>query len=119
MEITINGKQVTLNFGILFVKKLNDLYYQSEKGIKIGFGLFTVLPNLMAQNVETLAEVIYFAAWNSKNKPTQNEVYAYLEDENTDIEQLFTDVMEALKTSNATKSVAGKLEGAAEQAPKE
>lgn len=102
MEIKIGEKSYQLNFGIMFLRKLDAVHYIEEKGIKIGFGLNTVIPGLIAKDAAVLSEVIYYALWINSNRPTQAQVDDFLEND-TNIEQLFHDVLIELQKSNVTK----------------
>lgn len=103
MEIKINEKTYKLNFGIMFLRKLDAIHYIEEKGIKIGFGLNSVVPGLISRNAATLSEVLYYALWVNNERPTQAQVDEFLE-KDTNIEQLFHDVLIELQKSNVTRS---------------
>lgn len=106
MEIQIKDKTYTLNFGIMFLRKLDSIHYIDQKGIQIGFGLNSVVPGLLQKDAAVLSEVLYFALWTNKDRPTQKEVDEYLETE-ADLDQLFHDVLISLQESNVTKGTMG------------
>ena len=104
MEIKINKTDYLLNFGILFVKKLNALHFIDRDGIQVGVGLASVIPGVLQKDVSVLSEVIYLGLWANKNRPTQAQVDEYLENPETDIDLLFKDVFIKLQESNVTKA---------------
>ena len=117
MEIKINEKTYKLNFGIMFLRKLDAVHYIEEKGIKIGFGLNSVVPGLISRNAATLSEVLYYALWLNKDRPTQAQVDEFLEND-ANVEQLFHEVLIELQKSNVTRSSMKNLKGSLPEADK-
>lgn len=110
MVIEIDGKEYRLNFGIKFIKLMDDLHHSSQAGMNVGMGLNQATISIMSQNVIGLAEILECATWINPNRPTMDQIYAFLENENTDIDKLFKDVEKELKTSNVTKGTVKNLE---------
>lgn len=110
MVITIDGTDYQLNFGIKFIQAMNDLHHVSQSGMNVGMGLNQAVMFIMAQDVIGLAEIIQCAAWINPKRPTRDQIYAYLENEGTDISKLFKKVDKELKNSNVTKGAVKNLE---------
>lgn len=104
MTVKINGKECKLNFGVGFVRDLDQKYFvQGKSGIKFGSGLESRVPMLLSDDVVTLAEFIYLGtARMSEGRPSIQEVDDFI-DSAKNIEELFEQVVEELKKSNACR----------------
>lgn len=107
MELTINGKKYQLNFGVGFVRDLDEKYGMSNQaGFSLGMALTKALPALKAYDPAVLSEVIQCAAEPSVSLA---KVDGLIDDPETDIEKLFTDVLKELSEANAVKLAAKKF----------
>ena len=88
MELTIENKTYNFRFGI---------------------GLETLSPNLLTGNTVTLSDCLFVANRTENPRVTQEQLDNYIDNENTDIDGLFDDVLKELKKSNATKKKAKML----------
>lgn len=102
MQIEINGKEIDLNFGIRFIRELDEKYNLTVAGKKVGVGIEETIPRILMGNVVALEDVIYAATWTEKKRPTLSEMDDFI-DGVEDIEALFNEVIEELKKQNATK----------------
>lgn len=104
MILKINEKECELNFGVGFIRELDEKYFVvSKAGVKFGSGLETKVPMLLAGDVVTLAEFIYMGTSRmEKGRPSSREVDDYI-DSTEDIEGLLKQVVDELKKSNACK----------------
>ena len=107
MELIINEKVYNFKFGIGFVRHLDGKSSIKQDGIQIG--LETLIPNLLTGNTVTLSDCLFVANMTEKPRITQDQLDNYIDDEETNIDSLFDDVLEELKKSNATKKKAEKL----------
>ena len=108
MEIKINGKTQELNFGVKFVRLLDKKMpiVMNVKGMgeqPFGMALTRVVPALKTFDTAVLSDVIYLALWGSKPRPSQEDVDAFIDGDKTDIEKLFSDVIDAMSKSNSVK----------------
>ena len=103
MKLKVGSKNYDLNFGIGFVRNLDKYYGVSVQGMSFGMGLTQALSVLRVYDPDCLSEVLYIATWSDASRPTQEAFDRVLEDDNTDIEKLFDDVVKELATANATK----------------
>ena len=116
MQIEINGKEIDLNFGIRFIRELDEKYNLIVAGKKVGVGIEETIPRILMGNVVALEDVIYAATWTAKKRPTLSEMDDFI-DGVEDIEALFNEVIEELKKQNATKKrTASAVAGMAAQA---
>lgn len=107
MELTINGKKYQLNFGVGFVRTLDEKYGMSNQaGFSLGMALTKALPALKSYDPAVLAEVIQCAAEPALSLA---KVDSLIDDPDTDVEKLFSDVLKELSEANAVKLAAKKL----------
>ena len=70
-------------------------------------------------NVEDLATVLdygnKYAGQSTDERLSRNDIEAYIEDENTDIDRLFEDVLDFLSKANVTKKIVANLLAAVEE----
>ena len=92
MQLTINGKEYELNFGVRFVREMDKNMGAVMHGINFGMGVAKALAGLNAYDAAVLADTIYSATVASKKRPSANEVDDFI-DSNTD-------------SANAVKAVA-------------
>ncbi len=113
MQIKVNGKDVNLNFGVRFIRELDQKagLTLTVQGMKQNFGmaLTKVMPALQSYDVAVLADLLYCAAWDNQDRPSLDDIDAFLDDTNTDIDKLFDDVQEELKSSNAARTATKNL----------
>ena len=103
MQISVNGKNIELNFGIRFVRELDKKFHLTlEGGKRIGTGLEETGPLLFTGDILALEDIIQAAAWGADGTLTQEEMDDYL-DSVEDIDTLFETVLKELKNQNATR----------------
>lgn len=113
MQITIGKKTYNLNFGVRFVRELDKI-----AGVKVntqgvtqsfGMGLTVSMPSLRQYDPATLSDVLYCATWDNKQRPSQNAIDDYIDNDDTDIIKLFDDVTAEMNKANAIKAVMSKM----------
>lgn len=105
-ELTINEKIYQFNFGMGFMREIDPTVTKAIDGIKgkvQNLGLQYAIGGIMDGDVITLADVLIRANKGYEPRLTQKEIESYIENENTDLEALFDDVLGFLKTANVTK----------------
>lgn len=109
MQLTINGKDVQLNFGVGFVREL-DRYYglSNQAGFNLGLGLTKAIPGLKSYDASVLSEVIQCAA---ELNVSLADVDALIDNPKTNVEKLFDEVLKNLEKANAVKLAVKKLKG--------
>ena len=108
MEIKINGKEYELNFGVKFVRLLDKKMpiTMNVRGMgeqPFGMAMTRIVPGLKTFDTAILSDVLYYALWKAKPRPSQDDVDAFIDDDETDIEKLFADVIDAMSKSNSVK----------------
>ena len=118
-EIVIGGVSYTLRFGLGFLREINKRVQMPLDGaptIKNNIGLKYTVGRMMDGSVEDLIDIIYLANKNENPRLTMATIDEWIEDPETDIDEVFDEVMDFLRTANATrKEVAALEEAAAEQ----
>ncbi|MCV2499567.1 tail assembly chaperone [Melissococcus plutonius] len=110
MKLKINGKDINFKFGVKFIRELDKHMPLEREQIKFGLGLSAkVLPELKAGNVNTLANVLYYANQTENEQVSLDEIDEYI-DTVKDIEKLFDQVDKELRESNAGKLAMQSLE---------
>lgn len=122
-EIEMNGTTYQFNFGMGFLREMNSRAVREVGSVtgsaaKKGVGFALAVAYLIDGDVDTLADVLYTANAGQKPRLTRADVDAYLEDDGTDIDKLFEDVLDFLRQSNATAKDTKKTLEAAEQEKK-
>lgn len=106
MEITINDNVFEFNFGMGFLREINKRVatpVDGLKDVKQNIGLRYMVSGILDGDVEALVEVLDVANKGQNPRITKNSLDAYVEDENTDIDALFAEVLDFLKKANVTK----------------
>lgn len=108
-ELTMNGSVVQFNFGMGFLRKINkeiSVPVEGLQGVKEEVGLKFAVGNLLEGDVDTLVNVLYKANEGCDQRVTKEFIDKFIENEETDIDEVFEAVLGFLKTSNSTKKVA-------------
>lgn len=105
-ELTINGQVYGFHFGMGFMRELNKRIKTPVEGVKNtekNIGLQYMVAGVMDGDVEALVDVLDAANKGIVPRVSRDLLDAYIDDENTDIDKLFEDVLDFLKKTNATK----------------
>lgn len=119
-EITINGTVYKLKFGIGFVREVSGRRQVAlDSGVKEDVGLEYAIAKIQEGDIVMLADVLELGnKYAGEPRLTRSVIEGYLEDENTDIERLFDDVLGFFEKSNATKKKVKMIKEATEAAEK-
>jgi len=112
MELTIKEQVYQFNFGMGFLREMNrkvTVPVDGIKDVKRHIGLRYTVSGIMDGDVEALEELLVAA---NKDQALLDE---YIDDPETDIDQLFEDVLGFLKNANATKKCLQEIEKAIEE----
>jgi hypothetical protein len=112
MELTINNNVYQFNFGMGFLREIQkqvSIPVDGAPNIKKDVGLNFSVGKIIDGDTEALVDVLFLANKGQEPRLTKNTLDAYIDDEDTDIEQLFEDVLDFLKNANATKKVMEQL----------
>lgn len=108
MEIKIKDREVTLYFGVRFVRELDKVAGMNVNGASLGMGLTRTLPALETGDPVALANVLYAASYDTNPRVSQNEIDEYMEN-CKDLDKLYDRVMKEAMESNIIKATAKKL----------
>lgn len=118
-ELVIKDVAYPLNFGMGFVRKLDksvNIPVDGLPGVKKDIGLTYAIMSLMDNDIVMLANVIDIANEGQSPRLTKSAIDAYLEDESTDIEELFDKILDFFKSANCTKRTAARVDDALKEA---
>lgn len=106
VELTIGGQVYPFHFGVGFLREMNkkvSIPVESVPGKKkdVGFKYYTA--ELLDGDIEALMEILDTANKGQEPRLTKAVLEAYIDDPDTDIEELFDQVKGFLSDSNATK----------------
>lgn len=106
-ELTINGNVYGFNFGMGFMREMNKRISTPVEGldVKKNIGLQYAVAGILDGDVEELVNVLETANRGQELRITRQQLDNYIDDENTDIDKLFEDVIDFLKRTNATRKV--------------
>lgn len=121
-ELTINEEVYQLNFGMGFLREMNQkisVPVDGMPGVKKNVGLRYGIANVIDGDIEMLEEVIDIANKGQKPRVTKKILDEYIEDESTDVDELFDTVVGFLKTANVTRKETKSIMEAVMEAEKE
>lgn len=121
-ELTINNNVYKFVFGMGFLKDLDPTITRKIDGVtgKVEkLGVQYAVAGIIDGNIEDLVTVLdygnKYAASEKSERLSRNDIEAYIEDENTDIDTLFKDVLDFLSRANVTKKIVANIQKAIEE----
>lgn len=112
LELTINEQVYQFNFGMGFMREINKRVSAPVDGLKDvnkNIGLQYMIASVLDGDVESLVDILDAANKGQNPRATKSLLDSYIDDENTDVEDLFDSVIDFLKSANATKKVTSTL----------
>lgn len=109
MELTINGQVFKFNFGMGFLREINKTAKVHSGDVDKNVGFRYAVAGIIDRDPETLVDVLYTANSGQDPRVTKPLLDSYIDNENTDIEELFDTVMDFFGKTNATKSLTKKV----------
>jgi hypothetical protein len=106
LELTINGQVYGFNFGMGFMREVNKSISQPVDGmkdVKQNIGLRYKVAGIIDGDIEALVDVLLAANKGQNPRVTQMLLDSYIDDESTDVDALFDEVLDFLRNANATK----------------
>lgn len=119
-EIEMNGTMYAFNFGMGFLKAINARATEKvpNSNYSVNVGAKYLMAQVMSDDVEALCDVLMTANKGENPRLTQKELESYIEDEATDIEALFAQVVDFFGKANATKMIYKELQSLTEMEKK-
>lgn len=111
-ELEMNGQVYQFRFGMGFLREVNKMTTIPVKDIpgkEMNIGMQYAFGELLDGNVETLCDVLYIANKDQDPRLKKEDIDSYIENENTNIEDTFKQVIDFLKSANATKKIAAEV----------
>ena len=120
LELEMNGTMYAFNFGIGCLKAINSRATEKvpNSNYSVNVGAKYLMAQVMSDDVEALCDVLMTANKGETPRLTQKELESYIEDETTDIEALFAQVVDFFGKANATKMVYKELQSLTEMEKK-
>lgn len=117
-ELTIKGQVYQFNFGMGFLREINKKVGTPVDGlpdVKKNVGLRYKLAGLFDGDLEDLTEILLAANKSQMPRLTQENLDYYIDSECTDIEALFAEVIDFLRSVNACRKTMAELQEMADQ----
>lgn len=118
MELTINGQVFEFHFGMGFMREINKKVGTPVDGlpdVKKNIGLQYMVACLIDGDMEALSEILIAANKGKTPRVTAALIDSYIDEESTDVDALFDEVLDFLKKANATKKIVATLLEAVEK----
>ena len=107
-ELTVNNPVVQFNFGMGFLREMNrkvSVPVEGMQGVKQNIGLRYNVARLIDGDVEALVDVLDAANLGCEPRVTRKTLDEFVDQADTDIDEVFEKVLGFLKTANATRKV--------------
>lgn len=111
-ELTINDTVYQFNFGMGFMRELDPTVTKPIDGVKgkvQNLGVQYAVAGIIDGDPFALADVLIRANKGCEPRLTQKEIESFIENEDTDLDALFDDVLGFLKKANVTKKTVQNL----------
>ena len=109
LELTINAQVYKFKFGIGFMREMNKRQKHTENGITKEIGLQMGIAGIIDGDIEDLITMLDISNKTESPRITRQLIEEYIEDENTNIEELFVKVLDFLKEANVTRKLTTQL----------
>ena len=110
MELIIDNKAYQFKAGIKFMQKANKPQFIVNDGIRVDVGLSLMLGNIMECDVLALRDALLLMNEGCTPRVTEKILDDYIENDTTDIDDLFVQVLDFFKNANCTKKTVQRLE---------
>lgn len=111
-ELTINDQVYEFNFGMGFLREINKRVGTPVDGlpeVRKNIGLQYMVAGILDGDLEALVEVLDIANKGQSPRVTKSLLDSYIDSENTNIDELFSTVLDFLRRANATKKTVENL----------
>lgn len=117
-ELIINNVVYQFHFGMGFMREINKKVGTPVDGlpdVKKNIGLQYYIAGIIDNDLEALVTVLEVANKNQKPRITPAVLDSYIDDPDTDVDELFESVLGFLKNANATRKTVANLMNLVEQ----
>lgn len=108
-ELVINGKTYEFNFGMGFIRQIDPKHTQTTSGVTQNIGLIVEMAKVIDGDIIALYEALRMANKGFTPRLEQADFDKWIEDENTDIDDVFKTVEGFFANSNCCKIAYKKL----------
>ncbi len=118
MELTIGGQVYQFNFGMGFLREANKTVTEKigDSGAKKNSGAAYMIAGIMDGDAEDLVNALDLANKGESPRVTKALLDSYIDNPDTDIDQLFEDTLDFLEKANATRKIVERLKKRIEEA---
>lgn len=107
-ELTINNTVYEFNFGMGFMRELDPTVTKPIEGVKgkvQNLGVQYAIAGIIDGDVEALGDVLIRGNKGFNPRLTQKDVDAFIEDADTNLDEVFEAVLGFLKSANVTRKI--------------
>lgn len=109
-EIEINGITYGFKFGLGFAREINKTKQMTgENGEKVDAGLNYAVASIIDENLVELVDILLLANKTEKVRVSKADLEAYLEDNDTDVDELFKNLLDFFENNNSTKKAVERI----------
>ena len=112
MELTINGQVYQFNFGMGFLREANKTVSEKISNAtdkRKDVGATYMIAGIIDGDPEDLVDVLDLANKGQTPRVTRALLDSYIENPDTNIDQLFEDTLDFLEKANVTKKIVERL----------
>ena len=121
-ELQINKSTYEFNFGMGFMREINKTIavpVENIKGKTKNIGLQYKVAELLDGDLEALEDILLVANKGFSPRLEKSELDKHIEDNNTDVDELFETVLGFLENANATRITTRELKKEVEKQKKQ
>lgn len=118
MELTINGQVYQFNFGMGFLREANktvSMPVEGMNGMKKDVGARYLIAQVLDGEVDSLVDLLDIANKGQNPRVTKALLDSYIDDPETNIDELFEKTKNFLSKANATRKMMAKMQEAIDE----
>ena len=119
MELTIDGQVYQFNFGMGFLREANkrvSMPVEGMNGMKKDVGARYLIAQVLDGEVDSLVDLLDIANKGQNPRVTKALLDSYIDDPETNIDELFEVTKDFLSKANATRKMMEKMQLAIDEA---
>ena len=119
MELTIDGQVYQFNFGMGFLREANkrvSMPVEGMNGMKKDVGARYLIAQVLDGEVDSLVDLLDIANKGQNPRVTKALLDSYIDDPETNIDELFEKTKDFLSKANATRKMTEKMQEAIDEA---
>ena len=118
MELTIDGQVYQFNFGMGFLREANkrvSMPVEGMNGMKKDVGARYLIAQVLDGEVDSLVDLLDIANKGQNPRVTKALLDSYIDDPETNIDELFEKTKDFLSKANATRKMMAKMQEAIDE----